>query len=635
MNSEQVADYETFCDEWLASIEEGTPTSVEKGRRFSRKLIDQWLDLPEDHDLFDCDGPGDGGIDVAVLKRDETDGDNMGGDTWFLVQSKYGTSWVNEDTALQEGIKIIKTITGKRKKLSAPAREVVDRLGEFRRRKGENDRIIVILAKVDLPTEAEKGVIDRIRQLGRQELGTMFDVQIVSLYTIYKQLIEIRQQQEEDKRLTISLRGSIASNKKNLHVGLVALTDLYQFLESYRSSTQNLDQIYEYNVRRFLGPTRKVNKAIKETLLKDPDQFGLYNNGITIVVSDFRRTEGDSCELVDPCIVNGCQTTRIVWGVFDMKLGSGGTGKVIDDSWHQKAKDGVVVVKIISMAEDTEALNLITRNANSQSAVKDIDFIVLKDDFREWQRQLEKDRDLYLEIQRGGWVSRKALQKRNKSLKQLEKFARAPDLLKVYGSGWLSLPGLAFGKNTPFLPNGEVFEKMRHREEDIPFGSDDLYAAYLLQTAGVELDFGKRAQSVEQKTSRSKAKLLFAFVMVYLLRDILRVSKKPHGESAISRALIKVLADETAKSCLTQAAAWVIDSYFEESNERALVKEQVFMDRFGNDINSFLKWQDLGKDLSKTPHLKELIEMRKMYMRERMNGSPSAREKMISALNPD
>ena len=287
------------------------------------------------------------------------------------------------------------------------------------------------------------------------------------------------------------------------------------------------------------------------------------------------------------------------------------------------------MVKIVNRGEDTSVLNLITRHANSQNAVKDSDFIALDDDFRGWQRQLEKKRGLYLEIQRGGWDSRRALQKRNRELKQLEGFAKVSDLLKTYGSGWLSAPGLAFGRNKPFFPGGEIFEKMRSRD-GTAFGPDDLYAAYLLQKAGADAGFGRGGRKDMQKASRKQTKFLFAFVAVYLLRDTLQKHRKPHDDLAVSQALIKVLTDASACGHLTQEAAGVIDRYLQDGSNKSLFVEEAYKDRFGKDLNTFLKWSDLGRDLIKTPNLDLCIEMRTMRMNEKEDGGQSVCEILLN-----
>jgi hypothetical protein len=55
---------------------------------------------------------------------------------------------------------------------------------------------------------------------------------------------------------------------------------MYDFLRAYRDMTGDLDQIFEKNVRRFLGARGRVNKGMQETLRDAPERFGLYNNGI-------------------------------------------------------------------------------------------------------------------------------------------------------------------------------------------------------------------------------------------------------------------------------------------------------------------------------------------------------------------
>ena len=114
--------------------------------------------------------------------------------------------------------------------------------------------------------------------------------------------------------------------------------DLYEFLKTYRAKTGNLDQLYERNVRQFLGGRRKINKGIAHTLQNKPEIFGLYNNGFTIVVSDFSAKKADdSCKLFDPYVVNGCQTTKTVWEVLSQRLEAGGTGYSAELSdWHAR-----------------------------------------------------------------------------------------------------------------------------------------------------------------------------------------------------------------------------------------------------------------------------------------------------------
>lgn len=628
MAHEQVVDYPTFCKGWVAEIEEGSPSTVEKGHRFATKLVNQWIDREVADEVINCDGSGDGGIDIAVLKRGESDDSDVEGDTWYLVQSKYGAAWGGVNTAVSEGIKIVRTLSGKQKRLSGLAREVVERIENFKKKAGENDRIVLVYAKIDPLTVDERQALDEIREFGRSQLGPIFDVEVVTLRMIYDRLAD-EESSTKDGALTVDLHCSITSSEGGLLVGVTSLVDLYEFLKSYRSVAENLDRIYEHNVRRYLGGGVRVNKEIKKTLTDEPEKFGLYNNGITIVVSDFREIKQGHIALSDPFIVNGCQTTRTIWEVLHTKLGSGGTGDG-GDEWCERVQSGVVVTKIAKVGENTEVLNLITRHTNSQNAVRERDFIALDSDFREWQKNLEDKWDLYLEIQRGGWDSRRELQKQNRNLKQLkpEQVANAQELLKVFGAGWLSVPGVAFGKNAPFLPSGDVYRKITEREDN-PFGPTDLYAAHLLQKAGEEAGFGRKGS----KTSRRQTKYLFAFVVIDLLRDILQKEEKAYDDFSVSQAVIGSLAHTEARKSLITSAGFVIDGYLQQGKSESVFNEEVYQERFGSDLNRFLKWDPLGRDLSKTPNLKKLLDFQKQFMDTEMGDAPSVRNSVILAIN--
>ena len=231
--------------------------------------------------------------------------------------------------------------------------------------------------------------------------------------------------------------------------------------------------------------------------------------------------------LIEPYIVNGCQTSRTIWEVFHQRLDSGGTGVNPEvEEWKRRAKSGIVVTKIVKVGNSGETLlQAITRYTNSQNAVREKDFIALTGDFRTWQQELGSRYDIYLEIQRGGWDSQKALQSHSPNTKTYVKSANAADLIKVYGSGWLGEAGLAFGKNPPFLPDGAVFKRILNNDPDYgrPFGAVDLFAAYLLQQGANAFGFGRGAE----KPSRRQSRFLFYLVTIDLLKDALSRASYP------------------------------------------------------------------------------------------------------------
>jgi hypothetical protein len=352
--------FEQYREQWLDDVREGQPSTSELGHRFARKLLTQWLEIDDaSDDLVYCDGSGDGGIDIAYLHRGSEaaaeDDEGAEGDTWYLVQSKYGKAFAGGATLLQEATKVLETLTGHRSHLSSLAEGLLARLTTFRSQASEQDRLTLVFATQDPLDEAQRRILDDIRAMGRERLGAIFDVETVSVETIYTRTLE-EEQTGALATIRVPLKGEFSASGDDLLVGAVSLVDLYDFLKSYRTETGDLDQLYERNVRRFLGSRGKVNRAMHQTLQTTPERFGLYNNGITVVVADFAQEDGH-VTLAEPYIVNGCQTTRTIWEICHQRLEAGGTGTNPDqEKWRQDARRGVVVVKVVRVGTDGEVL---------------------------------------------------------------------------------------------------------------------------------------------------------------------------------------------------------------------------------------------------------------------------------------
>ncbi len=98
-------------------------------------------------------------------------------------------------------------------------------------------------------------------------------------------------------------------------------------------------------------------------------------------------------------------------------------------------------------------------------------------------------------------------------------------------------------------------------------------------------------------------------------------------------ALICVLSNADSKEALVTSTGDVVDGYLQEGAEDAVFTEEVYRDRFGYDLNRFLKWEQLGRDLSKTPGLKTLVYFQQQFMGRSMGGFPSKREALLSAVD--
>ena len=617
--------FEQFCDEWLSEFRESTLPPFEKGQGFAFKLVTQWLGVTEDdEDLVLCDGVGDGGIDIAYLSRAdigdaERDSQADEGDTWYLIQSKYGTAFQGPDTIISEGRKVIATLAGENTHLSERVAQLVGRLSNFREQASERDRIVLVFATEKAMSESDRKALHDIRSLGRERFSTLFDVEDVSLHTIW----EARDTLEQPS-ITIPLRGNFVDPSSGLRVGTITLTNLYEFLSAYRDKTGNLDQLYERNVRQFLGGRGRINKGIADTLKNRPELFGLYNNGITIVVSDYSAKSDEVCVLFNPYVVNGCQTTRTVWEVLKQYLDPGGTGQ--SDAltkWRAAADRGVVVTKIVK--SDNAQITDITRFTNSQNSVREQDFLALRRDFRSWADAMADHYGIYLEIQRGGWTAQKAYQDAHPNSRQFSQYANAFDLVKVYSAGWLREPGNAFGRNAPFVPGtGRIFKRITSGKES--FGVDDLYAAYRLQKLADGFKFGRGAELA----SRRQTRFLFYMVAIDFLKETLIRANRPYSPGELTKALLVLLKDENqdARQELLNAAIEVIDVYLNPGSDDSLYKEP----RFRENLNDFLKWEQLGNNEDATPFFKSLLADHKRFFGRSRAGQPSPRDLVTQAL---
>ena len=605
--SNEVISLDQFEAHWLEEVVAGEPSTTQLGHRFAEKILRDWHEIDAaTAEVVLCDGAGDGGIDAAVFVPEDP-AEGIEGDTWILIQSKYGSAFTGADTLSSEAQKLFATLEGKREKLSSLSAELVARLRNFLSNRGPKDRLDYVLATTKRLTLEEEEYLANIKTLGRAKFGDCFDVDSVSIETIYNKVVE--EDAFGSNKIQIKLRTIVASSGNILLVGATRLTDVFQFMQDYKSASGDLDLLYEKNVRKFLGNKRKVNKGIEATIETHPERFGLYNNGITIVAEDVSKVSTDEIILTNPFIVNGCQTTRSIWSVLQRKLNSGGTApSEKQKDWEDKLKAAVVITKIVVVgSEGEELLTETTRYTNSQNAVGEKDFIALEKDFRTWAPLFNSRYGAFLEIQRGAWEARRAFQRQHPLAEpRYEEAAYAFDLLKAYAAGWLCEPGIAYAKNPPFAPGGSLFNRITN---DSTFGVESLYSAFLMQKLANEYNFGRGAKV----QTRGQTRYLFIIAAVDLVKDFLLNNQLDYSLSSISVAIAKLHAGGYLKN-FGDAAVQLIDDYLTNGNEDCLFLEPEFQKM--QDLNAFLKSEKLGKGEEFSPQLRTQIAMTKKIFRK-------------------
>ncbi|WP_230111516.1 AIPR family protein [Microbacterium foliorum] len=117
------------------------------------------------------------------------------------------------------------------------------------------------------------------------------------------------------------------------------------------------------NIRDYLGMVRSVgniNFGIKETAKSEPENFAIFNNGITILVNDYELDETASKLKVQGVgIVNGGQTT-------------GAIGE-LSSSEAARLDEAMVMARFVKCTDPTVLQNIVRYN-NTQNKVEATDF---------------------------------------------------------------------------------------------------------------------------------------------------------------------------------------------------------------------------------------------------------------------
>ena len=151
---------------------------------------------------------------------------------------------------------------------------------------------------------------------------------------------------------------------KEAFVGFISAKDFLPIVCD--ESGEMVRSIFYDNVRDFQG-YGTVNNEIKTTLLSDKKQrFILMNNGITIIARDLTHT-GSKFHVEDFQIVNGCQTTHVLY-----------------DQRDSLNNDVLVPLRLIC-TQDEDVIQDVIQATNKQTEIKNEQFFAVT----EFARQLE------------------------------------------------------------------------------------------------------------------------------------------------------------------------------------------------------------------------------------------------------
>ena len=392
---------------------ENAKNEVEKGHNFLHWVLTRVFEATED-DASDAivDGANDLGID-AYLPVDFSENKIR------LFQSKYGTSHSMEAIAkFKDDVKrLLKSdVTKMRPELAHLVTKIRDKN-----------------LKVECCYVTEQEV--------EYENDKYFE--IIDIDEIVNRLWGRIKKPAAGKKSTIKLEKMLGHD--NTILGILKLRELTEFI------SKNRDYVFESNIRQWMQFKTSVNKGIRETLQNVPDKFFYYNNGITIVVSNFEEIGNNSILLHAPQIVNGAQTSN----------------SILDRAKRTHNLDGSITVTIIR-ADDEEDQNNITKYRNSQNSVRGKDLVSLMDFHKSIKSQLQNSGYFY-EIQAGSFDSKTKSQQTefngdviyNKYLPDNhKKVIVAKDAIQALVSGIEQRPTEAYSSPAQFLPRGSKYDEV-------------------------------------------------------------------------------------------------------------------------------------------------------------------------------
>lgn len=377
-----------------------------------------------------------------------------------------------------------------------------------------------------------------VRDLSIFQTVEMFCVGATDLHAYYRKTKSpVSRQFLFDRRVEIpATEGVIQSS-----IGFLPFGEFKKLLTD-ESGSEMLTSIFEDNIRDWQG-YKTVNSGIRDTLLSaDKSKFVLMNNGVTVITRGL-TTVGHIHTVTDYQIVNGCQSSNVLFEQRD----------AIDDSVQ-------VPLRLIH-TDDDRIKELITRATNSQTDIKPDQFASSK----EFARSLEMFFATYPDEHRLYYERRDGQYDRGPEPKL--RIIDTPTILRSYASIFKEIPHAATRN----------YRSIRDEIGDKIFANGDKQVAYYYAAyAWFVLESLFRAKTIDSSFKSARYHLLLA---VHLLIDA--KPSPPRNSKAIeerSEVALMVLWDADEAETVFKLACEVVIEVTEGNLDRDHVRREAITD---------------------------------------------------------
>jgi hypothetical protein len=295
------------------------------------------------------------------------------------------------------------------------------------------------------------------------------------------------------------------------------------------------------NIRDY-DAASKINAAIKSSVVSGGgSEFVFRNNGITVVSRNIDRT-GDRFRLEDFQIVNGCQTSNIIYELVH--------GEGVGEADRQKVLNTLQVPLRLIGSKDDDFVSSIIVGTNRQNSVRDEQFWALRPfmkSLEEYSRNLEAEEVIYLE--------RRDNQYRNQEVERT-RVVQPSVLMKAVAAALLFQPQRAARDYRGIL--AEYENKIFLDDHDVRIYHSVAYLNY-------RLEFLWRNQKIENKFKTFRYYIL-AGIGIQAIGDENIFSLKKQKIAAASEKIIEIGRDEdTLKSSIEHIVSVIEDRLAELS----------------------------------------------------------------------
>lgn len=396
-----------------------------------------------------------------------------------------------------------------------------------------------------------KGIIEN--GVGNLEQTNLFEKVSFSPFGARELAIAYRKTKESISTTIIFSNRITIPRINGVSQAYIGLLPFSEFLKIVSDSEDNILNVFEDNVRDFQGDNNDVNGGIALTLNNDDSEiFSVLNNGVTIVASSISPT-GDQFTISDYQIVNGCQTSNVLYN----------NRKGLNISKVN------IPVKLIATNDD-EVKTRITLATNNQTPIKKEQLAALT----QFQRSLEQYYNSYTGDAKI-YYERRAKQYNSDNSVLKSKVITVPYQIKSFAAMFLDEPHNV----TSFF--GTIVRRLNEGKAQI-FNNDHSYAPYYTSSfAFYKLESFFRKGSIDSSFKKVRFHILMLFRITNEKESLPPLNNHKKMEKYCGE-LLAILNDETkALKAFKKCSEIIETSGFDKSdrqNLKVLQKTKILID---------------------------------------------------------